>query len=135
MTTTAKTLIRLFNMNLKFRVWDQNDKRFLNSLPSKLYFKRNDNWWAISEFIQNQNFSVNLFTGLSTKDCDIYEGDILRIRTNDNPEDLEWEVHAVIFKDGAFYIGEEPLSEWIIDEEIDAEIIGNIYENPELCLN
>jgi len=119
-------------MNLKFRVWDKNNRKFLKSLPSGLYFGRNDNWWGNSEFIQNENYSVNLFTGLSSKDGDIYEGDILRIQTNDDPENLEWEVHEVRSKDGAFCIGKEAFSEWIIDGKIDAEIIGNIYENPDL---
>ena len=84
----------------------------------------------------NCNFlSEDLFTGLVDKNgMEIYAGDILNFGGKSNV--------PVVFENGAFTIWEEPIG-WDYDSEsgiriydlkFKAEVIGNIYENPEILL-
>jgi uncharacterized phage protein (TIGR01671 family) len=87
--------------------------------------------------IKNLNNCVaQQYTNLKDKDSrEIYEGDVLRIQTEDDPEDLQWELAAVEFKNGCFWISgvfNQPLYELIVNNLIDGEIVGNIFENGEL---
>ena len=79
--------------------------------------------------------TIGQFTGLYDKDGKrIYEGDILKWKADNR-------IYAVIFKWGMFYASVEvcnkdiyggfPLHTLAGDEK-DVEIVGNIYDNPEL---
>ena len=89
-------------------------------------------------YVETNNYNILQYTGLKDKNGKkIYEGDILRYISKwlDHPRDF-----IVKFKDGFFgqeeinrfgYIEEgHEIDIWIDWEEL--EIIGNIYENPEL---
>jgi len=90
-----------------------------------------------------RNFDLMQYTGLKDKNGkEIYEGDVLKV--GDWRKLDTWKMpHEgndkafVGFQDGSFTIGEEPnryshgLTGWHI-ENMKLEVIGNIYENPEL---
>ena len=82
----------------------------------------------------NEN-TLGQFTGLTDKNgIKIFEGDIVLI-TKNTVTDV---VAKIFYSEGAFrtnaantYDGEEPLSFWLAND-CDFEVIGNIYDNPEL---
>lgn len=122
---------------IKFRAWDKKTKRyFLIELGNPGFFEcQSDDhddyeWWQ-------------QYTGLKDKNGkEIYEGDILnrwwRQSWNLEPN-IRFDVRGkVIFKNGSFLMKNFDLEERnraeypIPFEDETLEVIGNIYENPEL---
>lgn len=102
---------------IKFRAWDSVDYM--------------SNAFALQD-LQDQRIKfaddcvVMQFTGLhDTNENEIYEGDILSA-TKDNKS----YAHEVIYKDGSYRAGTVLTND--INAKFEREVIGNIYENPEL---
>ena len=99
---------------IKFRSWDKKNQKWfsndvLNCLPSDVFFA--------SEFLQQ-------FTGLTDRNGkEIYEGDLLKYSVNNR-------IIKVIYLNGGFKCqGGYDLFFYV---ENDVEIVGNIFQNPEL---
>lgn len=74
------------------------------------------------------DFPIMQYTGLKDKKGkEIYEGDIV----NEGIDDMNYEV---VFTQGGFWLDERD-NETGWPDSGDIEIIGNIYENPELLAN
>ena len=124
---------------IKFRAW-HNKKRKLFKIRS-LFNLWDKNIWINEPYKKPTNklygyvgIDIDLmqYTGLKDKNgIDIYEGDILS---------LNGDIHTVGYQNGCFLMIEEtisdgktdPLFEYFHEYETDLEVIGNIYENPEL---
>ncbi|MBP1971611.1 putative phage protein (TIGR01671 family) [Virgibacillus natechei] len=141
---------------IKFRAWDKATKNGWIPKPIKqmIYF----NVYCPPEYLGvtydeegtwKRRFEIMQYTGLKDQVGEaIYEGDIL-YRTviisligSDMPKRTVGEYLEVVFRDdyAGFFIGETPLHGYVgatVDIHTkckctDVEVIGNIYENPEL---
>jgi uncharacterized phage protein (TIGR01671 family) len=123
------------NREIKFRVWDTENRRFLQHGSFCLFPDDNEVWevrllknYGELEYIPHA--VVQQYTGLKdSKGVDIYEGDIVKIEDKE-----EVRIYDIVFSHGYFGLNRGskfkhalmcPYTEII-------EIIGNIFENPEL---
>ena len=117
------------NREIKFRAWDIINQEMLK--PYDVNGNAKDLAWFFSQYHESEcsgnNMMLMQYTGLKDRNGkEIYEGDILRL------EDI---VCPVTWNDGSFQMitsqnqGKSPA----IQDRVKAfEVIGNIYENPEL---
>ena len=131
---------------IKFRAWDKKNK-FMDDGPfwvgedGCVYDQASITYNTPNQEIElNEHLVLMQFTGLKDKnDKEIYEGDI--VRTPDIADNL-WEIYWHI---NGFCLGrkrkDKSVLDWPTDENgyvcygrswVDIEVLGNIYENPEL---
>jgi hypothetical protein len=130
------------NRQLKFRVWDNKNKKFLD--PSDIAINGNGNllitnsgWY---ENFENQNlgdYIVQQFTGfIDLRGREIYEGDIFKSQGNKKWDHVE-------FKNGQWQAnlkGARVFSLYeMFGDDIGTgdypEIVGNVFENSKLLKN
>ncbi len=119
------------NREIKFRVWDVENKEMLKVQELDFEPTFYDGRIAIrpdkyNDYFDTEDMILMQYTGLHDKNGkEIYEGDIV------NYENM---TGKIIFLNASFIMSDfEETEEWelgVINEEI--EVIGNIYENSEL---
>lgn len=126
----------------RFRAWDTHEQKMFanNELiiwngnvyanDSKKLTCNNLKGWSIDDEYLMQS------TGLKDKNGkEIFEGDILAVETDEEVVNLNvfWdEEHALFMFESKKYNEKDLLAELVEDKAYPFEIIGNIYENPEL---
>jgi uncharacterized phage protein (TIGR01671 family) len=106
---------------VKFRAWDGKKMKLAFDLSQNPKY-----WWK-----KNKDYPLMQYTGLKDNNGkEIYEGDVFK----DNTDFNFWEVFYV---SGGNYVSNGfetlPIGDFIIKSNICfCEIIGNIYENPEM---
>ena len=115
---------------IKFRAWDKSNKEMFN--VEIMNFQKRQVYKDSVSYCKFENIELMQYTGLKDKnEKEIYEGDIVKLRANHG-------IGVVKYYDewGAFvveYIKPKPLVVLGISYyKEDIEVIGNIYENPEL---
>ena len=141
------------NSRFKFRAWDEQNKimhnevEFIRSGTEKndwILFKSDKQKLECGNVLNNpyfqQQINIMQYTGFKIKNIEIYENDIIRARKD--------YLYKVVFENGSFvlyhlnkYDGQELIRWGLLSRFFDSdmkdileksEIIGNIYENPEL---
>lgn len=132
---------------IKFRAWDINEETMIYSSEEDAKFILESGSWSV-KFVREKNFDnegieidapvylesddieLMQYTGLKDKNGkDIYDGDILSGHSDGNVK-VEWAVGSweCIFSDEG-NISIEEMCVWFGNN---SEVVGNIYENPEL---
>ena len=114
---------------LKFRAWNRDEMEYIEDM---YWFE--ENYYHSTDY--NGGDILMQFTGLHDKNgIPIYEGDIIDILLRFY--DCEsFEMAVIEFRSGAFWFDAKQVGyvdcNWHHYNESDRQVIGNIYENPEL---
>jgi len=138
------------NRQLKFRAWDVKNNYWVEPENSNdgcgITFEGNVAFCSQSQFVyipeeHKDRFVIQQFTGLKDKNSrEIYEGDILKFKTYDGWKDdfgryvflkVHYHEQTASFRmtRGDIYRGD---SFDYSDKPKEVEVVGNIFENPEL---
>lgn len=116
--------------DIKFRFWDKKENKFTDYGAVHLYgaiMTRSYTFGGMYDFVGDdatKDIIVQQFTGLKDRNGkEIYEGDIVRLGKNQKHCIVVWnEIMAgYMIRDGG-----------LTNELVFYEVIGNIYETPEL---
>ena len=128
--------------DIKFRAWDKKENDWFDEDGGDLYIELNGNinfGWN-GEIMDDYTDRIILmqYTGLKDKNgVEIYEGGIVHWMTEfispmdmrtKHKIDINVEVHQK--ESGEWVMGK--VGNTLFEELLDVEVIGNIYENPEL---
>lgn len=119
------------NREIKFRAWDIEENEMLSDVSIQ-----DDTWDMLNEFLKYKRDELifSQFTGLFDKNgVEIYEKDLV-----DDGNGMG--IGIVEFIDSAYRVNyKNGFAKWFFDylknERVHIEVVGNTYENPELLIN
>lgn len=119
-------------MRFKFKFWHKEDREFISIWSRGWRFEPENGQIYVNGMNVTERVEIIQFTGLQDRNGkEVYEGDIIKC-TRGCQHVVEWvKSYGGTFTGGmpAFYLSGLNIGYSWTEEE---EIIGNIYENPEL---
>lgn len=124
----------------KFRAYDSSSYKRMYQ-PDEVMVGNGDIWIidedsCDNEWIVNNDLHLMQSTGMFDDECrEIFEGDILGVESDEGTLNVNvfWdEEHALFMFESKQHNEKEALAELLEDNSYPFEILGNIYENPEL---
>ena len=133
-------------MTVRYRAWDVLAEKMIDEIlmisfvRKEIIGKFSDGSTSVPLKFEDERNGEDVIlmqsTGLKDKNGkEIFDGDVLACKTDDEVINLNifWdEEHALFMFESKKYNEQEPLAELVEDNIYPFEIIGNIYENPEL---
>ncbi len=123
----------------KYRAWDKYKKQMLpvsdisfgdDGRALTVVFQTSPKGKYYHGLVDGENGILMQFTGLKDKQGkDIYEGDILLVRFGKHTVEVRWKVTGF----GFFNLGTHQWQLLYVADLKQIEVIGNIYEHPELA--
>jgi uncharacterized phage protein (TIGR01671 family) len=123
---------------IKFRAWDLINRRWCGyDLKGFVFTDRATKEQEIIEWCPKRDGKILMqFTGLKDKNGkEIYEGDVVTVKDLNHPTENPIEIGVIEFLDEElkFWVRlDETGGRSIYPDEQEIEVIGNIYEDPEL---
>lgn len=121
---------------IKFRAWDKEKNKFVQDVDGVSLDGQILDLWMSEHGIGNRDRDVVLmqYTGLKDKNGkEVYEGDVLSTNLT-SPDAIKF-VYVKCFSGGEYVFKattENYSTSWRELCNLDVEVIGNIYSNPEL---
>jgi uncharacterized phage protein (TIGR01671 family) len=115
------------NREIKFRVWNHGDDR--GGKTGMYYY---DLEFAARCYKHPEYYTLQQFTGILDKNSrEIYEGDIIKAEYKEKGNFIVGEIK---FGSGGFFINKYDYLWFGVKNDVyeDGEVVGNIFENPEL---
>lgn len=123
-------------MQKKFKVWDLEYKEWIAPLDfvNHLWQTNHKTKEIVLDDDVQESYKVLYFTGLKDKNGkEIYEGDVISCPKTHETKLFNHDRRAVVYYDGRSYLASTSDRRDLLGGfSSDKEVIGNIYENPDL---